>query len=119
MVQPRPATSCRCKSPFDACEGAGDGQRLLSNDSVRQITADAGTSGTNGIGWWTNEDGRYSILPKDAYWGSGAQHQVLLVVPSWKLIVVGNGGSLSEDGGRNLCDRFLFEPLADAIENEK
>jgi hypothetical protein len=44
------------------------------------VVTDAGTPGNNGIGWWSNNEGRYGKLPKDAYWGLGAGHQILLVV---------------------------------------
>jgi CubicO group peptidase (beta-lactamase class C family) len=75
--------------------GDWDGQRLLSEDAVRQITGDAGLPGHCGIGWWTNADGRYPDLPRDAVWGAGAGDQILFVVPSLRLIMVRNGQELS------------------------
>ena len=74
--------------------GDWDGQRILSKEAVRQITGAAGLPGSCGMGWWTNAAGRYSKLPKDAYWGAGAGDQVVLVVPSLNLIVVRNGQTL-------------------------
>src|SRR5207302_9443332 len=69
-------------------KGDWEGKRLLSEEAVRQTTTHAGLPGNCGIAWWTNFDGRYARLPRDAFWGSGAGHQVLLVVPSLDLVVV-------------------------------
>lgn len=75
--------------------GDWDGKQLLGKDAVHQITTDAGTPGHGAIGWWSNASGKYAKLPKDAFWGSGTGHQVLLVVPSLNLIAVRSGGTLS------------------------
>ena len=75
--------------------GEWDGQRILAEDAVRQITGDAGLPGHCGMGWWTNADGRYAHLPRDAVWGAGAGDQVLFVVPSLRLIMVRNGRELA------------------------
>jgi hypothetical protein len=101
-------------------EGDWDGQRLLSREAVRQTTADAGTPGQGGMGWWSNNDGTFPRLPRDAFFGSGAGHQILLVVPSWNLIAVRSGERLAETGTEpsrfhEAYNRFLFEPLAEAI----
>jgi CubicO group peptidase (beta-lactamase class C family) len=101
-------------------EGDWDGKQLLSKDAVHQITSDAGTPGNCGIGWWSNNNARYDKLPADAFWGSGAGHQILLVVPSLKLIAVRNGDVLgpvkSEPSQYHEPVRqFLFEPLIAAI----
>jgi CubicO group peptidase (beta-lactamase class C family) len=101
-------------------EGDWDGKQLLSKDAVRQITSDAGTPGNCGIGWWSNNNARYDKLPKDAFWGSGAGHQILLVVPSLKLIAVRNGDALAAARSEpsqyhEPVRQFLFEPLIAAI----
>jgi CubicO group peptidase (beta-lactamase class C family) len=101
-------------------EGDWEGKRVLSADAVRQITSDAGTPGNCGIGWWSNNQGRYEKLPKDAFWASGAGHQIVLVVPSLKLIVVRNGdemGPVKRDPANyhEPVRQFLFEPLMGAI----
>src|SRR6185436_15838521 len=100
-------------------EGHWDGQQLISKEAVQETTRDAGTPGPNGIGWWNNNDGRYAKLPKDAYWGSGAGNQHLLVVPSLNLIAVRNGAALGGDGDRDVVNRLLFEPLMAAITDQK
>ncbi|MBX6313507.1 MAG: serine hydrolase [Isosphaeraceae bacterium] len=97
-------------------EGDWEGLRLLKPEAVRQITHDAGTPGNGGIGWWTNSDGRYRSLPADAYFGAGAGDQVVLVIPSLKLIAVRNGGPL--DPGSNEekgLERRFFDLLMEAV----
>jgi CubicO group peptidase (beta-lactamase class C family) len=101
-------------------EGDWDGRRLISPDAVRQVTRDVGTPGNCGIGWWSNNEGECAKLPRDAFWGSGAGHQIVLVVPSLNLIAVRNGELLAAAGSEpsqyhEPVHRFLFEPLADAV----
>lgn len=96
-------------------EGDWDGTRLIRADAVRQVTRDAGTPGTCGIGWWSNNEGVRRRLPRDAYYGSGAGHQIALVVPSLNLIAVRNGDVLRGAEYDEAEDRFLFEPLMDAV----
>lgn len=96
--------------------GDWDGTRVLSEEAVRLITTDTGLPGHAGIGWWSNSEGRYPELPRDAFWGSGAQHQVLFVVPAFDVIAVRNGGSLGE--ARDHHDTLaaeLFTPLLSAL----
>ena len=71
------------------------------------------------LGWYSNYDGIWSSVPRDAFCGAGAQNQILFVVPSLKLIVVRMGGSLFDEG---MGERFwgaledqLFNPLMDAF----
>jgi CubicO group peptidase (beta-lactamase class C family) len=96
-------------------EGNWDGRQLISKAAVRETTADAGTPGPNGIGWWSNNDGHFARLPKDAYWGAGAGNQILLVVPSLNLIAVRNGTDLAGNRSREAVNELLFEPLMAAI----
>jgi hypothetical protein len=71
----------------------------------------------SGLCWYTNFDGVWPSVPRDAFAGAGAQHQVLLVVPSLKLIVVRNGAEMK--GGRfwNAVHDHLFAPVMDALGN--
>jgi CubicO group peptidase (beta-lactamase class C family) len=105
-------------------QGDWEGKRILSKDSVRLMTGDAGLTGHCGMGWWTNAAGRYAGLPKDAVYGAGAGDQLLLVIPSLNLILVRNGQTLAPPPP-NAPDVFaefhdpraklLFEPLVEAI----
>jgi CubicO group peptidase (beta-lactamase class C family) len=101
-------------------EGDWDGVRILAADTVRQVTRDVGTPGNGAIGWWTNSGGEYPDLPGDAYFGSGAGDQIVLVVPSLKLIAVRNGGVLEPgpDAKQGRQRRF-FNPLMQALTDGK
>jgi len=72
------------------------------------------------LGWYSNKSGIWEYLPRDAFAGSGAQNQLLLVVPSLDLIVVRFGAQLyggSKGDSANLgIERFLFNPVIEAIE---
>jgi CubicO group peptidase (beta-lactamase class C family) len=105
-------------------EGDWDGKQVLSREAVRQVTGDAGLPGHCGMGFWTNADGRYPRLPRDTYYGAGAGDQLLVVVPSLKLIVVRQGETLAPEpkGARDVFEAFhdqrvkiLLEPLIDAV----
>jgi CubicO group peptidase (beta-lactamase class C family) len=101
-------------------EGDWDGRRLLSADAVRQVTRDVGTPGNCGIGWWSNNDGSYPELPRDAYCGTGAGHQIVLVIPSLNLIAVRNGDTIATAGGEPNAyhiplRQYLFGPLVEAV----
>jgi CubicO group peptidase (beta-lactamase class C family) len=100
-------------------QGNWEGTQLLSPEAVRLVISDAGLPGALGVGWWTNGKGRYADLPKDAFWGSGAGHQLVFVVPSLNLIAVRNGQVLAQkqpgDEYRELSYTWFFQPLVDAI----
>ncbi len=85
------------------------------------MTNDAGLPGHFGMGWWTNSDGHFPDLPRDAVWGAGAKNQILLVVPSLNLIAVRNGNELRASGGQGSemepitpVYQRLFKPLVAA-----
>ncbi len=109
-------------------EGDWDGRAILSRDALRGVTQDAGLPGHCGMGWWTNSTRRYDWLPRDAVWGAGAGDQVLLVIPSLKLIMVRNGeelvtpAELKKRKPKDVFERYhdpraeiLFKPLVEAI----
>lgn len=104
-------------------KGDWDGKRLLSAEAIKQVTTDSGLPGNCGMGWWTNAAGRYEKVPKDAVWGAGAGDQLLLVIPSLKLIMVRNGATLAQEPKEgdvfvrfhNPRAKVLLEPLMDAI----
>ena len=73
----------------------------------------------SGLGWWTNFDGVWAKVPRDAFAGAGAGNQVLLVVPSLDLIVVRNGSNLFNsakgEGFWGGIEQYLFNPVMDAV----
>jgi CubicO group peptidase (beta-lactamase class C family) len=100
--------------------GDWDGKRILSAEAVRLTTSDASTPGPCGIGWWSNNEGDFAKLPRDAFFGSGAGHQILLVIPSLNLIVVRFGATLAETDHDPKAYHepywlYLFDPLMGAM----
>jgi CubicO group peptidase (beta-lactamase class C family) len=73
----------------------------------------------SGLGWWTNFDGVWPKVPRDAFAGAGAGNQVLLVVPSLDLIIVRNGSNLyNSSKGEGFwagIERYLFNPVMEAV----
>jgi hypothetical protein len=99
-------------------KGNWEGEQLIARSAVEQITTDTGTPGNGAIGWWSNNDASSERLPKDAFWGAGAGHQVLLVVPSLRLIAVRNGESLSSATNFDAALReYFFHPLMNAVKH--
>jgi hypothetical protein len=103
--------------------GDWDGKRILSSEAVRLTTSDAGTPGPCGIGWWSNKEGDCAKLPRDAFFGSGAGHQILLVIPSLNLVVVRFWATLAETEHHPKAYHepyrlYLFEPLMEALSDK-
>lgn len=102
-------------------KGIWQGEKILSQESISSTVDDCGFPRHLGMGWWTNAGGHFPELPKDAVWGAGAGHQLLLVIPSLNMIVLRNGGRLPSDEmsvESTLTDPFyvhLFRPLMEAF----
>ena len=109
--------------------GDWDGRRIVNREQVSRMLAPAGTPVSPrekgepwpvmGLCWYNNSDGIWPTVPRDAFAGAGAQHQVLLAVPSLDLIVVRNGGTLTNPGDTEpfwtAVRDHLFVPLMDAF----
>ena len=110
-------------------KGNWEGRLLVSPAWVEKAIRYAGTPLPNrspgdphpasALGWWTNFDGVWPSVPRDAFVGAGAGHQVLLVIPSLELIVVRNGESLGDPvKGETFwagLEKYLLNPLMNAI----
>ena len=104
-------------------------RELIDAKIIAQATRYAGTprqrratddpAPGSGLGWWVNDDGVWKSVPRDAFAGAGAGHQVLLVVPSLDLVIVRNGGVLREPGEPEpfwwSLERFVFNPVIAAV----
>jgi len=104
--------------------GNWDGKRLLSEETVALVTADARMpvqtsperlAVRSGLCWWLNTDGAMPGVPRDMFAGSGAGNQVLIVIPSLDLIVVRNGSQLDPAGFWEGIEEHLLNPLMQAI----
>jgi CubicO group peptidase (beta-lactamase class C family) len=97
--------------------GEWDHRQLIERDSVAKALSYDGTplaagpedenAPASGLGWWLNTKGGWEGVPKDAFGGAGAGHQLLLVVPSLDLVVVRNGQRLDSDPP----DKSFWPPL--------
>ncbi|MFH1718562.1 MAG: serine hydrolase [Planctomycetota bacterium] len=110
-------------------KGNWEGRQLVDSRWVEEVVKYAGTplpdrpagnpSPASGLGWWTNCDGVWAKVPRDAFAGAGAGNQVLLVVPSLDLIIVRNGSNLYDsskgEGFWAGIEQYLFNPVMEAI----
>ena len=110
-------------------KGNWQGRQLVYSEWVEEVVRFAGTplpdrpagnpAPASGLGWWTNFDGVWSKVPRDAFAGAGAGNQVLLVVPSLDLIIVRNGSNLFDsskgEGFWAGIEQYLFNPVMDAV----
>lgn len=109
--------------------GNWDGRQLVPAEWVDRATAYAGTplpdrtvrpaSPGSGLCWWTNFDGVWPRVPRDAFAGAGAGHQLLVVVPSMRLVVVRNGAPLEDPRPRErfwaAVEQHVLNPLMQAV----
>ena len=101
-------------------KGDWNGRQLLAAWVVEEAIRHAGLPNHSGLGWWVNRemDGsrHWKAAHPDAFWGAGAGHQILLIIPSLNLIVVRNGEqldkTLSYDNG---LETRLVTPLMQAL----
>jgi len=110
-------------------QGDWEGEQLVLPEWVEKAVKYAGTplpertegnpEPGSGLGWWTNFDGVWQAIPRDAFAGAGAGNQILLVIPSLDMIIVRNGGTLGDEskgeGFWGGLEKFLFNPLMEAI----
>jgi CubicO group peptidase (beta-lactamase class C family) len=71
------------------------------------------------MGWWSNREGAWASVPRDAFAGAGADGQVVLVVPSLDLIVVRFGRRFDPGADHDVpwedIDRYVFRPVMEAV----
>lgn len=102
---------------YDHTAIAGDQSQWVSEESSLRTPSNHFPAST--MGWYSNFDGIWEHVPRDAFAGAGAGHQLLLVIPSLKMIVVRFGDALSPPdsslGFWSAAEEYLFNPLMDAI----
>jgi CubicO group peptidase (beta-lactamase class C family) len=69
----------------------------------------------SGLCWYTNFDGVWPKVPRDAFAGAGAGHEVLLAIPSLKLVAIRNGRALNAKPFWTAVYEDFFSPLMDEI----
>lgn len=113
-------------------EGNWQGNQILDSKVVRRSVAYAGSAlpsreksnGDNPVpastmGWYSNFDGNWEFVPRDAFCGAGAGNQLLFVIPGMNVIVVRMGGNLYDETKQETfwgsTEKYLLNPLMDAI----
>ena len=71
-------------------------------------------------GWYSNFDGIWKYVPRDAFAGGGAGNQHLMVIPSLNMVIVRMGENLFDaSAGETFwigAEKYLFNPIMDAVE---
>lgn len=112
--------------------GNWEGSQLIDPKIVKMSVVHSGEPCYYGLVWRVNSDlagnKTWPALPWDAFMALGAGGQILLVVPSRKLIVVRNGNKFNvpvlrveHNRGDNLdsiLNEYIHEPLMSAVESE-
>ncbi len=94
-----------------------DDENRITNENFRNESypTPATTSG-----WYSNYDGVWNNVPRDAFAGGGAGNQLLLVIPSLDMVIVRMGENLFDaSAGETFwlgAEKYLFNPIMDAIE---
>jgi CubicO group peptidase (beta-lactamase class C family) len=107
-------------------QGDWDGKRIVDANVVEQclnyhapgqVKDWLGPAGPRPVlGWYTNVDKTWPAAPRDAFAGGGANHQILIVIPSLDLIVVRNGTTLGADKGFwAAVEQEIVTPLMRAV----
>jgi CubicO group peptidase (beta-lactamase class C family) len=106
--------------------GEWNGKQLIDSSWVRRALSYANsppkpaageTEPQVGLGWVVNSEGFFSSLPEDAAFAFGVGYQILLVVPSQRLVAVVLGVSLGKPGDDmwQILDQQFFKPLMASI----
>ena len=111
-------------------DGVWEDEQLLHPGVLRLVLSDAGMpapvaerqasnpSPGSGLAFWTNADGIWPGVPRDAAAGAGAGNQLLLVIPSLDLVIVRNGSVLAPGDDRMFWGgplKHLFAPVVASI----
>jgi CubicO group peptidase (beta-lactamase class C family) len=108
-------------------QGRWNGQELIRRDIVKTMLSDqkmprpprtaSNPAPASGLAWYVNADGVWPAAPRDAFAGAGAQHQVIVVIPSLDLIVVRNGDALGDNASAfwGPVYELMLKPLMDAV----
>ncbi len=105
--------------------GRLEGRALLDAEWLRRATSEpAGPAepephgSVPGLGFWLNRERSWPSLPADAYAAAGAEHQLLVVIPSWRVVAVRMGKTLDPEGSLGFweaIERHFLRPLGDAL----
>jgi CubicO group peptidase (beta-lactamase class C family) len=76
-------------------DGVWEGKRILPAGWIDYVAAPAPADADQKYGalFWLNRGGQYQKLPRDMYWPAGHHGQVVLIIPSRKMVIVRLGHS--------------------------
>lgn len=78
--------------------------------------SDGGLNPATTLGFYTNSDGIWENVPRDAFAGAGAGDQTLVVIPSLEIIIVRNGSQLEpKTTNWNGRKKYVIDPVIDAL----
>ncbi len=115
------------------------GKQIIDSAMVERVTRYAGTTLPVGapdpqnedvrsemnpfpattLGWYSNFDGIWPAVPRDAFAGGGAGNQHLIVIPSMNMVIVRMGDNLFDASkGEKFwlgAEKYLMDPVMDAV----
>lgn len=108
-------------------QGTWNGRELVRRSAFQQVATYAGMpkpprttdrfAPASGLAWYTNADGVWPEVPRDAIAGAGAGHQSIVIIPSLELVVVRNGQAMSDRNNEFWTPIYekVLKPLMAAI----
>jgi len=101
---------------YDGTAVPGNDPKVVQEKSSLRYKKNSHPAST--LGGYTNFDGIWTHVPRDAFGGAGAGNQHLFVIPSMNLIIVRNGKNLFDpkkgEGFWLGAERYLLNPIMDA-----
>ncbi len=109
-------------------KGNWDGEQLISEKWVEEATINqvpdglptANTdrnnvigSGKYGYNWWVLRKDQGA--PVDAYYASGFNHNVCLIIPEWNMVIVRMGDDGNPEAGKHLVYTELLKKLVEGV----
>lgn len=108
-------------------QGIWNGRALVDRSAFQRVVTYAGMpkpprttdrfAPGSGLAWYTNADGVWPDVPRDAIAGAGAGHQMIVIIPSLQLLVVRNGQAMSNRANEFWTPIYekVLKPLMAAI----
>jgi CubicO group peptidase (beta-lactamase class C family) len=93
-------------------KGNWNGEQILDESWVKYVTTPTATSnGGYGAQFWLNAGGKFPDVPRDMYYCSGFQGQMVAIIPSLDLVIVRMGLKESPDFDFNAFLKGIIESV--------
>jgi CubicO group peptidase (beta-lactamase class C family) len=106
--------------PADYVHQAGRPQSNVADLPIAEGDEHAGAPAHYGLLWWNNGDGTIAGVPRDTYWSWGLYDSLIVVMPSYDMVVVRAGKSWKRDkdgAPYDVLKPFLC-PIAAAVQDK-